>query len=315
MKKYIPICFGAALFFTACSASKRGLFVKRTPHEAYAARITDAGLRESLLGGRWFAAAEKGLARPLGITLPYQETGYFSAEDPDAAGFSFAARRGEQLYITVQVKPAGSLLVFTDLWQPASDGGSPQHLASADTLRTLQYDVERDGRFILRLQPELLNNVEYTIQIVTRPSLAFPVPGKSNARIGSFWGAARDGGARSHEGVDIFAKRRTPVVAAADGHVTRTGENNLGGKVVFMRPAQRDISLYYAHLDSQLVQPGQRVSAGDTLGLIGNPGNARNTEPHLHFGIYTASGAVDPLPYIQQNRKAPAEISAPITPI
>ena len=49
------------------------------------------------------------------------------------------------------------------------------------------------------------------------------------------------------------------------------------------------------------MQAGQRVRAGDTLGLVGNTGNARNTNPHLHFGVYrSGQGAVDPLPFVRR---------------
>ncbi len=71
-----------------------------------------------------------------------------------------------------------------------------------------------------------------------------------------------------------------------------------------MNPSGKNYSLYYAHLDSQIVSSGQQVKAGDVLGLMGNTGNARTTIPHLHFGIYTNSGAVDPLPFIDKNRKS-----------
>jgi len=40
------------------------------------------------------------------------------------------------------------------------------------------------------------------------------------------------------------------------------------------------------------------VKIGDTLGLMGNTGNSKSTPPHLHFGVYTRGGAVDPLPFI-----------------
>lgn len=63
-------------------------------------------------------------------------------------------------------------------------------------------------------------------------------------------------------------------------------------------------SIYYAHLDSQLVSVGQRVIRGDTLGLVGNTGNAITTAPHLHFGIYArGSGAVDPFPFINDKKE------------
>lgn len=297
----------ALLFCTACSTAKRGLFVKRTPHEQYAHNLASAGLKETAVGSAWFAAADKALASPSSITLPYRETGYFPAERPGAAGYAFAVRRGEKIVVKVSVKPPGDILLFTELWQPAENNTST-FIASADTLtRVLEHEVSGDGRLIVRLQPELLKGAEYTVSITTAASLAFPVSGGGSAKIGSFWGDSRDHGARSHEGVDIFGKFRTPVVAAADGFVTRAGENDLGGKVVFLRPEQKDYTLYYAHLDEQLVSAGQRVFTGDTLGLMGNTGNARNTPTHLHFGIYTSGGAVDPLPFIRSFKsEAPA---------
>jgi hypothetical protein len=131
----------------------------------------------------------------------------------------------------------------------------------------------------------------------------FPVAGKGNAAIGSFWGMERDGGKRSHEGIDIFAKKGTPVVAATDGFVSYTGDRGLGGKQVWLRDGLFGASLYYAHLDSIIAQSGARVHAGDTLGLVGNTGNARFTPAHLHFGIYRNSGAVNPLPYVFAKEK------------
>jgi peptidoglycan LD-endopeptidase LytH len=68
----------------------------------------------------------------------------------------------------------------------------------------------------------------------------------------------------------------------ADGVVTRVEENTLGGRVIFLAPNNKDYSLYYAHLQEQTAKPGQRVKTGDTIGLMGNTGNARTTAPHLH---------------------------------
>src|SRR5690606_41133039 len=68
---------------------------------------------------------------------------------------------------------------------------------------------------------------------------------------GSFFGDGRDAGSRKHEGIDIFANRSTPAVAAANGIISRVGLNNLGGKIVFLKPEGLAINLYYAHLDSR----------------------------------------------------------------
>lgn len=129
-------------------------------------------------------------------------------------------------------------------------------------------------------------------------SMVFPVTGKKS-KIGSFWGAVRDGGRRKHEGIDIFAPKKTPVVAVTDGIVTSVGNGGRGGKTVWLRSLDNGFTYYYAHLDQQFVHFGQIVKKGQAIGSVGNTGNARLTPPHLHFGIYTAKGAVNPLPYVK----------------
>ncbi len=94
-----------------------------------------------------------------------------------------------------------------------------------------------------------------------------------------------DGGNRNHEGVDIFAAKGTPVVAVANGFVTRTGNQGLGGKQVWLRDSSSGNAYYYAHLDSILTESGKQVRINDTLGFVGNTGNAAGGSPHLHFGI------------------------------
>ncbi|WP_276480629.1 peptidoglycan DD-metalloendopeptidase family protein [Paraflavitalea pollutisoli] len=297
------------LLLQACSSTGKGLFAGKTAHERYADKINTAGLQETALGRNWFAAASRSLSQPASIRLPYRESGYFEANQPDAAGYRFTARRGDKVAIKLQRKPTQGFALFLDLWQPDANA-QPRHLASADsTGADLIYSINKDGDYLLRLQPELLAGGEYTLEIRTGPSLDFPVAVSGRPRISSFWGDARDGGARSHEGVDIFSPRRTPLLAAAPGVITSVSLNKLGGKVIFLRPRDKDFALYYAHLDSQLVSAGQRVEAGDTIGLLGNTGNAITTSPHLHFGIYAQGGAIDPLPFIDTKREEPATIT------
>lgn len=55
------------------------------------------------------------------------------------------------------------------------------------------------------------------------------------------------------------------------------------------------------------MQEGQQVKKGDVVGLVGNTGNAKYTPSHLHFGVYTFSGAINPLPFVNRTVKtAPA---------
>lgn len=302
------------LFCTMCFllACKTGpvLFGKKNLHEQYAHKIEQAGLGETVLGKLWFNEASKALNQPGRISIPYKEIGYFPAENPRAAGLLFNAVRGQKLFFEVALNPSNDFLLFADLWR---SGDKPTLLLSIDTAQTkFEYEVDEDGDYVLRLQPELLKSCDYTLSISIGPSLAHPVA-EGKGRISSVWGDIRDAGARRHEGIDIFAPLRTPVVAAADGVVTRVNENNLGGKVVWLRPKGKNLSLYYAHLDEQLVRNGQTVKAGDTLGLIGNTGNARTTPPHLHFGIYSSGGAINPLPFVDPVVKAPKLVPKPTT--
>lgn len=121
-------------------------------------------------------------------------------------------------------------------------------------------------------------------------SLPNPLPG---TRPVDTWGGARSQG-RTHEGVDIFAKRNTPIRATTRGIVLNVGPNTLGGRtVMILGPGgQRH---YYAHLERYpALGRGDWIEAGDVVGYVGDSGNARGTPPHLHYGIYAGGGAVNP---------------------
>lgn len=136
-------------------------------------------------------------------------------------------------------------------------------------------------------------------------SLPMPVENVAVAQVADSWGAAR-GTDRSHEGVDIFASRGTAVLSATRGVVSSVRESGLGGKQVWIVGPGMERH-YYAHLDdwAEDLLERQVVQAGDVIGYVGTTGNARGTPPHLHYGIYGAKGAIDPLPRL----KATAEPS------
>ncbi|MFC3831748.1 MULTISPECIES: M23 family metallopeptidase [Deinococcus] len=131
----------------------------------------------------------------------------------------------------------------------------------------------------------------------TARSLPNPLPG---TRFVDTWGGARSQG-RTHEGVDIFAKRGTPIRATTRGIVLNVGPNTLGGRTVMLLGpgGQRH---YYAHLERYPdLKRGDWVQAGDVVGYVGDSGNAKGTPPHLHYGIYTGGGAINPYPLLRQN--------------
>jgi murein DD-endopeptidase MepM/ murein hydrolase activator NlpD len=128
--------------------------------------------------------------------------------------------------------------------------------------------------------------------------LAMPLEDVSRRQIADTWHAPR-GTDRVHEGQDIFAPKGTPILSATNGFVYNIGENNLGGQTVSVIGAGGRV-YYYAHLDAYArgLAIGDRVSTRTVLGYVGTTGNAQGTPPHLHFGIYTSSGAINPLPLL-----------------
>ena len=126
-----------------------------------------------------------------------------------------------------------------------------------------------------------------------------PLAGISKKQIANTWQATR-GANRLHQGQDIFAARGTPVYSATNGYVYNIGENRLGGQTVSVIGAGGRV-YYYAHLDSYAegLEEGDYVTSQTKLGSVGTTGNAQGTPPHLHFGVYTTSGAIDPLPLFE----------------
>jgi peptidoglycan LD-endopeptidase LytH len=272
-----------------------------TPHEAYANSLKKAGLAETALGREWVGAAAAALQSPVPARLPIEEAGFFPSDRPRAIAYRVDLIRGRRLVLEADLAPAAGALLFIDVFLvPAEGGDSLRHLVSADSgIRYLTFEPRRTGSYLVRLQPELLRGGRYRLTLREEPALAFPVSGAADQSIQSGFGAPRDGGVREHHGIDIFAPRGTPVLAVAAGVVSRVRETPRGGRVVWVRDEQRGNNLYYAHLDQQLVENGAMVQIGDTLGLVGNTGNARTTPPHLHFGVYRrGEGPLDPRPWV-----------------
>ena len=130
-------------------------------------------------------------------------------------------------------------------------------------------------------------------------ALPSPVDGVSARRIADTFGAPR-GRTRTHAGVDIFAPRGTPVRSATPGVVTSIRDGGLGGRQVWVLGPGRE-RYYHAHLQGWAdgLHEGQSVLPGTLLGYVGDSGNARGTPTHLHYGIYGAAGARDPLPALR----------------
>ncbi|WP_254657663.1 peptidoglycan DD-metalloendopeptidase family protein, partial [Vibrio breoganii] len=88
------------------------------------------------------------------------------------------------------------------------------------------------------------------------------------------------GKVRAHRGTDYAAPVGTPIYAAGDGVVLKSGYNQFNGNYVFIKHSNIYITKYL-HLQKRRVKGGQRVKQGQTIGTLG--GTGRVTGPHLHY--------------------------------
>lgn len=304
-----------ALGLGACHAIeevKDELFDRRTPRERYEAALEAAGLKRTALVRDWNDAADRALRSAPEVTSPHTEEGYLPPGEPAALALRVSARRGQEVLFEAELVGDSTTLVFLEAWRIEPDTTLRfREVAVADSgERSLRLEPRADADYVFRVQPELLRGGRVRISLTVGPTLAFPILNGREQTVRSRFGAPRDGGTRDHHGIDIFAPRGTVAVAAAKGRVTRVETTTRGGNVVWLRD-QRGNALYYAHLDRQHVMEGDWVEPGDTIGFVGNTGNARTTPPHLHFGVYRrGEGPMDPWWFVHRPAGVAAKLVA-----
>lgn len=113
---------------------------------------------------------------------------------------------------------------------------------------------------------------------------------------------------RPHLGIDLAAPRKTPIYASHTGVVIYAGRDFRGfGKMILIESGNGWATLY-AHLESILIQEGQKVMQGSTIALMGNTG--RSTGPHLHFELRKDKAPVDPLLYLPGGVEASRKLAS-----
>ena len=136
--------------------------------------------------------------------------------------------------------------------------------------------------------------------VASQPAAAAPAGARvcptEDFVVGAGWGADR--GRRAHTGIDLGGTRGTPIYAIEDGVINRTKRQSNDALQIVMRGRSGSM-FYYGHMDSVLVRGGQKVQAGDVIGLMGDTGSPGAV--HLHFEYWRSGGesdAVDPAPLI-----------------
>lgn len=94
-----------------------------------------------------------------------------------------------------------------------------------------------------------------------------------------------------HSGIDIDAHYGDPIVATADGVVSKAGWQSSYGKTVVIKH-QEGFETIYGHLSKITVEQGQKVKVGDVVGKAGSTG--RSTGTHLHYEVVREGKKVNP---------------------
>jgi murein DD-endopeptidase MepM/ murein hydrolase activator NlpD len=110
-----------------------------------------------------------------------------------------------------------------------------------------------------------------------------------------FYTTGGDKSTQYHPGMDIAAKRNTPIRAAAEGIVTASEWDDAYGHMIAIDHGF-GISTLYGHNARNVATVGDRVARGQTIGFVGSTG--RSTAPHLHFEVKKDGVHVDPRNYL-----------------
>jgi peptidoglycan LD-endopeptidase LytH len=200
----------------------------------------------------------------------------------------------------LNVEPAQSPVVAMT---PASS--QPENSPSLATLATPNELPENQpsptSPQVLTLEPSYIG----------RLNLAVPVKGvKPEQLLDTFKDARSEG--RVHDAIDIPAPAGTPVIAVAEGEIIKLFQSERGGITIYQASKDRKLIFYYAHLqrypDGLVV--GKTVWQGETIGYVGDTGNAGAGNYHLHFSImvvndpkrYWEGANVNPYPLLRRGR-------------
>lgn len=95
-----------------------------------------------------------------------------------------------------------------------------------------------------------------------------------------------------HTGLDLFGSSSTPVLAPARGRVAFSDFLTVRGNVTYIDHGWGVFS-GFLHQSESLVEPGQMVEPGETIGFVG--GTGRVTGPHLHWEVWVGGVPIDPV--------------------
>jgi len=139
-------------------------------------------------------------------------------------------------------------------------------------------------------EPQITQTTQTTQIKRIDQGLIIPVAGvRSDQLVDTFTASRAEG--RTHDAIDIIAPADTPVLAAADGTITKLWQSERGGTTIYQLSADQKMIFYYAHLARYAdgLTEGKQVRQGEVIAYVGDTGNAGPGNYHLHFSIAIVS--------------------------
>ena len=190
---------------------------------------------------------------------------------------------------TVQFRKIGSRINITVI------GGKDSSVSKNDKndrndKGTNKKSGSRAGNHAMTLDPDevndpftITNTFRLDLEKIEEKAWAYPLP---DARVISPYG-----GARRHSGVDLKTKPNDEIYAAFDGEVVASGPYYGYGNCIRIKHAY-GLETLYSHQSKNMVKKGDKVKAGQVIGLTGRTGRA--TTEHLHFEVSFGGKRLDP---------------------
>ncbi|XOV82134.1 MAG: peptidoglycan DD-metalloendopeptidase family protein [bacterium] len=252
------------------------------------------------------SAPEKAPVEPRPATTSVPGGIYVWTPPADAADITFQGspvmRYGKQVLVglPISAKPGQATLRYL------LNGKAQRHTFSISDKKYTEQRLTIENKAMVTPPPETLARIRqesvrqkalyntFAPSADLRNGFALPLEGITT----SLFGHRRffnDQPRSPHSGLDIAAETGTPVIAAASATVTLADDLYFNGNTLFLDHGQGLITMY-CHLSELLVEEGDQVAQGDTIGLVGATG--RVTGPHLHWSVSLNGYRVDPQTFL-----------------
>ena len=234
------------------------------------------------------------LCLALGLTLancggvPYYES--FDDYHPKSEGIYHPVQKGQTLYAIAKAYglSAKELQSINGIQDPSElDVGHHLWIPDADRVVYVAPTVSKKKKSVAKGK-----RVPKRKTAAAKRKLMWPVKGGVlTSRFGTRKG-------KNHHGIDIGARRGTPIRAANEGKVEFSGWGPTGYGLMIIIKHPGNLTTVYAHNSRNLVKKGSKVKRGQMIARVGKTGRA--TGPHVHFEVRNDTHAKNPLLYVKK---------------